>query len=273
MPNRAQSTTPSSKPLMTVLRLLVLAIAFGPTAWASDSSSEQLIDPGIYSRNEKVPEVPWSIHVVKVERTRPEFEFISTKAKDTILALSTLTDQIKLIPAEAGTPKVAINGDFYKTERERYPGDPRGLLIIRGELVSGPIDRACLWFDTAGQPQIGTVKPRFKVTAPNGQTSALGLNEDPDGHTAALFTPRLGRSTGTSNRIDLILERDGDAPWLPLRAGEDYSARVRDVKYGGNAILATNLMVLTVTTQGMTRLGNIETGAVLKISTATDPDL
>src|SRR5258706_11958242 len=212
MPNRAQSTTSSSRPLMAVLRLLVLAIAFGPTAWASDSNSEQLIEPGIYYRNDKLPEVPWSIHVVKVERTRPEFEFISTKAKDTILALSTLTDQIKLIPAEAGTPKVAINGDFYKTERERYPGDPRGLLIVRGELESGRIDRACIWIDTQGNQRMSNVVSRFSVSLPNGETARIGLNEDPIGSMPVLFTPRLGHSTGTSNRTDLILERDGSGP-------------------------------------------------------------
>src|SRR5882762_1482970 len=116
----------------------------------SDAGSEQEAEPGIFYKNDRFPEVPWSIHVVKVERNRPEFDFVTTKAKDTVLGLSTLTEQIKSIPPDAGTPTVAINGDFYKTERERYPGDPRGLLIIRGELVSGPIDRACLWIDTAG---------------------------------------------------------------------------------------------------------------------------
>jgi len=272
MPNRAQSIPllDSSKPFRTVVRLLIAAIT--SSAWASDSNSEQLIEPGIYYRNEKVPEVPWSIHVVKVERTRPEFEFISTKAKDTILALSTLTDQIKLIPAEAGTPKVAINGDFYKTERERYPGDPRGLLIVRGELESGPIDRACLWIDTESNPRMSNVVSKFSVSWPNGETVPIGLNEDPIGAVPVLFTPRLGHSTGTSNRIDLILERDGSGSWLPLRVGDRYSARVREVKPEGNATLATDLMVLSVTTGVMTR-SQLEKGSVIKISTETVPNL
>jgi hypothetical protein len=255
------------------MSLLLLGVIF--PALASDPSSEQQIEPGIYYRNDKFPEVPWSIHIIKIERSRPEFGFVTTKANDTVLGLGTLTDQIKLVPPDSGTPKVAINGDFYKTERERYPGDPRGLLIIRGELVSAPIDRACLWIDPAGQPQMGNVISQFKVTWPNGESIPMGLNEDPNANltSSTLFTPRLGRSTGTSNRIDLILERDGDTPWLPLHIDETYTARVRELKYGGNAILATNTMVLTVTTQVMTRLSNIEPGAVLKISTATNPDL
>jgi hypothetical protein len=252
--------------------LFVLLIGLSCSSFASESNSEQPIEPGIFYRNDKFPEVPWSIHVIKVERSHPDFHFTSTKAKDTVLGLSTLTDQIKSIPAEVGTPKAAINGDFYKTERERYPGDPRGLLIIRGELISAPIDRACLWFDSAGQPQMTNVLSRFKVTWPSGETTPMGLNEDPNITATTLFTPRLGRSTGTSNRIDLILDREGDKPWLPLQIGEEYSTRLREFKYGGNANLATNILVLTVTTQVMTRM-KIEPGAVLKISTATIPDL
>jgi hypothetical protein len=240
---------------------------------ASEDNAEQLIEPGIYYRNDKFPEVPWSIHIVKVERTRPEFDFLSTKAKDTILALSTLTDQIKLIPAEAGTPKVAINGDFYKTERERYPGDPRGLLIVRGELESGPIDRACLWIDTEGNPQMTNVVSQFRVTWPNGRSTPIGLNEDPTINLPVLFTPRLGQATGTSNRTDLILERDGHGPWLPLRIGEQYTARIREFKTGGNALLPTNLMVLSVSTPVLTKLAPVEKGALIRISTATIPDL
>src|SRR5713101_8075131 len=53
----------------------------------SEPGSEQEAEPGIYYRNDRFPEVPWSIHVVKVERNRPEFDFMTTKAKDTVLGL------------------------------------------------------------------------------------------------------------------------------------------------------------------------------------------
>ena len=242
-------------------------------ALASGSNTEQEVEPGIFYRNDRFPEVPWSIHVVKVDRTHPEFDFVTTKAKDTVVGLSTLTDQIRLIPPTLGTPKVAINGDFYRTEREHYPGDPRGLLIVRDELVSAPIDRACLWFDRQGNPQIGNVISHFQVTWPNGETIPIGLNEEATANTSVLFTPRLGEATGTTNRIDLILERQGNSPWLPLQAGDEYTARVRDIKFRGNALLATNTMVLSVSTQVMTRLPKIDPGAVLKISTRSIPDL
>jgi len=261
------------------IRLALIALGgfgFGLASNASpgsDPASEQEAEPGIFYKNDRFPEVPWSIHIVKVERNRPEFDFVTTKAKDTVLGLGTLTEQIKSIPPDAGTPTVAINGDFYKTERERYPGDPRGLLIVRGELVSSPIDRACMWLDSDGNPRITNVISRFAATLPGGESLTMGLNEDPSGFQAMLFTPRLGPATGTSNRVDLVLEREGEGSWLPLRIGAEYKARIREIKFGGNAMLATNIMVLSVNTQVMTRTPKLQAGATVKLSTATVPSL
>src|SRR3989442_7040542 len=265
--------------LQSAVRLVLIPVVGFATASVSvaipgsEPGSEQEAEPGIFYKNDRFPEVPWSIHIVKVERNHREFDFVTTKAKDTVLGLSTLTEQIKSIPPEAGTPTVAINGDFYKTERERYPGDPRGLLIIRGELVSSPIDRACMWLDTEGNPRMTNVISRFTATWPSGESVPMGLNEDPSAFPATLFTPRLGPSTGTSNRVDLVLERDGEGPWLPLRIGTEYKGRIREIKFGGNALLATNIMVLSVNTQVMARVPNLQAGSVVKLSTATIPEL
>lgn len=265
------SRTRPTNPL-ACLALIFCAIGLS-SADCAESHSEQQIEPGISYWNDRFPEKPLSIHVVKVDRTRHDFQFLTTKAKNTVLGLATLTEQIKTIPSEAGTPKVAINGDFYKTERERYPGDPRGLLIIAGELVSSPVDRACLWFDTGGQPHMTNVISRLSVTWPNNQSAPIGLNEDPNPNRIVLFTPRLGRSTGTSNRVDLVLEQDEQNAWLPLRVGEQYSARIRETRQGGNATLSTNMMVLSVTTDVMAQMPDIKTGAVIRLSTQTIPDL
>src|ERR1043165_1234592 len=247
----ASRTRPTNPLACLALIFCAIGLSSGDCA---ESHSEQQIEPGIFYWNDRFPEKPLSIHVVKVDRTRHDFQFLTRKAKNTVLGLATLTDQIKTIPAEAGTPKVAINGDFYKTERERYPGDPRGLLITSGELVSSPVDRACIWFDASGQPHMTNVTSRFSVTWPNNKSAPMGLNEDPNPNRIVLFTPRLGRSTGTSNKVDLVLEQNEQNPWLPLRVGEEYSARIREIKQGGNATLATNVMVLCVTTEVMAQV-------------------
>src|SRR6185503_4652880 len=120
----------------------------------------------------------------------------------------------------------AINGDFYKTEGDEYSGDPRGLQILRSELVSGPTERTCFWVDTNGNPQLAEVKSNFKVTWPSGEQTAFLLNEE-RGAEGTLYTPAAGRSTQTSGGIEFVLEGVASGKWLPLQAGEKYAARIR----------------------------------------------
>ena len=93
------------------------------------------------------------------------------------------------------------------------------------------------------------------------------------GKPAVLYTPRLGPSTGTSGAREYILERDGTNVWLPLVVGETYRARVREIREAGNSRLAPDIAVLAVNAQLASRLSGVATGAVLRLSTATTPDL
>ena len=226
----------------------------------------------LYS-NDRVPEVPWSIHIVKIDRPRDDFELVTALGQDRVLGLDTMTSQIKTLPAELGRPVAAINGDFYRTENEPYSGDPRGLAVVRGELVSAPVGTICFWIDTGGQPRMADVASGFKVTWPNGETSAFGLNEELRDKPAVLYTPRLGPSTGTSGAREYILERDGTNVWLPLVVGEIYRARVREIREAGNSRLAPDIAVLAVNAQLASRLSAVAAGAVLRLWTATTPDL
>jgi hypothetical protein len=228
---------------------------------------------GLSYKNDRIPNVPWSIHVIKIDRSRSDFELITTHARGTALGLATLTEQINSVPSAVGKPIAAINGDFYRTEQEPYAGDPRGLQILLGELLSAPSGKTCFWIDLQGNPQMTNVIPQFKVIWPDGRKTTFGLNEERDSGPAVLYTPRLGSSTRTSGGRELILERDAASEWLPLRAGETYSARVREVRETGNSRLSRDIMVLSLSPDFLSRVPTVEPGAVLKISTVTSPDL
>jgi len=228
---------------------------------------------GLSYKNDRIPNVPWSIHVVKIDRSRSDLELITTHARGTALGLATLTEQINSVPAIVGKPIAAINGDFYRTEQEPYAGDPRGIQILQGELLSAPSGKTCFWIDPQGNPQMTNVLSQFKVTWPDGRQTTFGLNEERDYGPAVLYTPRLGSSTRTTGGRELILERDATSEWLPLRAGQIYSARVRDVRETGNTRLSRDIMVLSLSPDSLSRVPTVEPGAMLKISTATSPDL
>lgn len=228
-------------------------------------------------RHETVAAGPWSIHVATIDRRQPQLELRSTLARDQIQGLSTLAQQVKTLPAAAGQPLAAVNGDFYVVdERNPYAGDPRGLQILDGELVSAPTDQASFWIDAKGEPQATNVISRLKATWPDGSSAAMGLNEERHNGTAVLFTPRFGGSTKTKGGRELVLEPAGNGPWLPLQPGREYSARVREAHDGGNTPLAGGTLVLSLSPALLTNTpgaGALTNGAAVKLSTATFPDL
>jgi hypothetical protein len=229
-------------------------------------------DQGISYFNDKEANGPVSIHVLKIDRSRKDLGFFSAHARDKVLAVSMLADQARAVPPRVGRAVAAVNGDFYTRDRPTYAGDPRGLQIVNGELISAP-DTVCVWFDNDGNPHLDEVKGQFSVTWPDGKKTPIGLNQERPAGAAVLYTPTLGLSTRTSGGRELILEKDGDSPWLPLEAGQTYRARILEVMTNGNTRLTSNAMVLSLSPQLLSSLGDLTAGAKLQISMATVPDL
>ena len=257
-----------------VLLFTILCFCTSPLpAVTPPTSQPPRSSKGLSYFHDETPEKPWSMHVIKVDRSNTDFELHTTAGGNATSGLSTLLDQIKALPPELGKPLAAINGDFWKNESAGYLGDPAGLQLREGELVSGPGDKACFWIDPAGRPHMTNVLAHFKVTWPNGATTAFGLNEERPNDGVVLYTPAMGASTHTTAGREIVLEQDEDDLWLPLRAGEVYTAKVREVREAGNTPLASNILVLSLSARVAAQTPKLDRGALLKISTATVPDL
>src|SRR5262249_37442281 len=144
--------------------------------------------------------------------------------------------------------------------------------IVNGELISAP-DTVCVWMDKDGEPHLDEVKADFVVTWPDGRKTSFGLNQQRSSTTAVLYTPTYGASTRAPQGRELILEKEGDGPWLPLQACRTYRARVREVSMQGNTRLSPAVMVLSLGPRLVPTLPETSPGAVLEILTATTPDL
>jgi hypothetical protein len=227
---------------------------------------------GIAYSNDRIPEGPWSIHVLKIDRARKDYEMHTVFGKGGALGLCTLTEQLKSLPSGLGQPLAAINGDFWSPGRH-HEGDPLGLLITRGELVSGPVGHAAFWIDAEGNPRTTNVSADFKVTWPNGQSTPFGLNEDRPDSGAVLYTVAVGPSTGEKEGRELILVRNGTNDWLPLKVGRTYTARVKEVRGDGQTSVTPDTLVLSLGPSLMTTVPKVEPGALLTLSTATLPEL
>jgi hypothetical protein len=230
---------------------------------------------GLTYRNDKLESPdrqPWSIHVLKIDRSRKDLTFHAGLARDKVLGVSTIREQASTLSRDIGRALAGVNGDFYLRDNPMYAGDPRGLQIVNGDLVSGP-STVCVWFDADGNPHLDEVKGDFQVTWPGGAKTPFNLNEMRTPNMAVLYTPTYGTSTRVAGGRELILEKDGDGPWLPLEPSQTYRARVRDISTNGNTRLAAGTMVLSIGAQLLNKLPDLAPDTVVQISTALTPDL
>lgn len=226
---------------------------------------------GFSHRRDTDASVPWSIQVVQMERGNADYELLTTMGNGTRFGLITLTEQIRAIPAAWGRPLAGVNGDFYQNEAP-YEGDPKGLQIIRGELVSGPSDWSCFWMDPGGVPHMGRVVSQFAVSWGGGEWVPLGLNEDRGGKPAVLYTRAIGASTRTSGGREFVLEAEGGVEKV-LHPSESYVLRVRQVANRGDTAVPTNGWVLSLGPQVVSKGKTPEVGETVKLTFATTPNL
>lgn len=268
---------PLTKLRVALVGCIALGAACSPSTGAAaggPAPAEEFTQRGLTYQHFVREDVPWSIHVLRIDRTRSDLQLIPSLGRGSRIGLGRLTEQLRLLPREFGTPVAAINGDFYRLEGDAYEGDPRGLLIRRGELISGPIERTCFWIDSTGAPQLGEVKPNFSVTWPNGENTPFGLNEECSGSTPVLYSSAVGNSTRSYAGLEFTLEKVSERKWLPLKAGEVFGARIRSIKRGGNSPIPSDCLVLSVPTPARNSgAGMAVVGDVLMISTASQPSL
>jgi hypothetical protein len=251
----------------------LLAIVLASVAQTTFAADYQPVGPSV-SYEHITDKTPWSIHVVKFDYKRPDIHLTTTLGKGTIYGLASVPEQVKAMSKSAGTPIAAVNGDFFLIEKVPYQGDPRGLQILNGELVSGPRKNfVAFWMDPTGAPHMEQVKSNFEITLPNSKTINFGLNETRPPDAATLLTPILGQTTRTSNGVELVLQPDGTGPWLPVHTGEKLSARVSEIHNGGNTELHSDSMVLSLGPKLANRLPTFSVGDHVGVNFSLSPKL
>lgn len=209
---------------------------------------------------------PWSIHIARLDRSRKDFQIITTLGKGTIQGLAPLSAQTKAARSPQLNPIAAVNGDFFLIAPGPYQGDPKGLQILDGELVSAP-ESASFWTESTGKLHLENVSSKFLLTWPDGAKNSFGLNETPKTNGIVLFTRIFGGSTRNTNGLEIILERERGL-WLPLRANENYRAKVRELRTRGDTPLTGHTMVLSVGRALTNKFAKLKVGEIFQISTA-----
>ena len=213
---------------------------------------------------------PISVNVVRIPRGDRSLEIESIHTGGKAIGLAPVSEQLKSL--QSGTVLAAINGDFYMREGP-FAGDPRGLQIVNGELYSAPIGSSSFWIDASGDPHIALTLSEFRITWPNGATSRFGLNGKCDVDQLQFYTPALGSAArGNAGREIVLTAARGDTN-APLHASREYSLKVVEVRSATNAPIAPGTFVLMAGPTAAKSLPALQSGAILKISTATVPSL
>ena len=250
----------------------MLAIGLHLGALLAVAAEPSAAIPGVTYTNQLFPRVPWSVHVVRVARANVPYAIQTTHAGGGALGLTTLRDQVRLFDPRPGAVVAAVNGGFYQRDKA-YAGDPRGLQIVRGELISAPDGGVAFWIGPGGEPHIEPVEAKFEVVWPDGGRSRFGLNGQRQENRPELYTPAVGASTRTRGGRELVLERGDRGLWLPLQVSARCVARVREVREDGDTPLTPETMVLSLSPTLAGSLSSPGPGALLQILTRTSPPL
>ena len=218
-------------------------------------------------QQESRAEGPWSIHRVRLRRGRPDLSFHVVLGGGGRLGVSTLSAQVASVPKSLGRPIAAANGDYFVRDG-LFTGDPEGLCVSEGRLVSLPTEKSCFWIAPDGTPQSTNVISLMAVVWPDGTRSAVGLNEEPK-ERPVVFTPEFGPATHWLRGKDLVFLPDGGT--ASLAPGELRRFRLTGIRESGGTTLSSTQLVVHLPEEFGHALPKV--GETVSIDTATLPDL
>ena len=271
--------------LMFNLKFLQPILIASTSIVSAQSDAFQVLEPGLEYLHIEQLEGPQSIHVLRIEREKPEWRWTTGLGDGRVYGLSATPTIAKSVAgALKARPLAAINGDFFAIARGNYQGDPAGLQIVEGEVISATSKRSCVWFNVDGQPNMGIVNSKFRVLWPDNRgETPLGLNEPRGESSAVLFTPTMAHnpndvgkfefSTRTTDGRELFLEPVDENAWHPFQTGKTYHARVGSIRSGGNSPITKKSVILSLGPKLLDQVPDLKIGDTLKITLETKPDL
>ena len=139
---------------------------------------EERIAPGVWYREFYRQEGPWAIQVLEVRRDAPNMEFEAVLGGEYVLGIEPLDRIAERILRPQHYPAAGINGDFYLLRNDPFQGDPTGLCVIDGELISSPVNRSVFVILEDGSPHIDRYKFKGTILREDGENFEMsGVNQ------------------------------------------------------------------------------------------------
>ncbi|WBQ03274.1 phosphodiester glycosidase family protein [Kribbella sp. CA-293567] len=172
------------------------------------------------------PRGPWVVNVLTIDPRKARGELKATYGAD-LAKVEKTTDLVRTVGALAG-----VNASFFTfTASALYPGDPVGLGIFDGKLLSEPLtdpaeanfiidaksNKAVMghltWSGSVKNPKTGTTLPLEFVNHPPVIPAACATlpaqTACAEPGDVTLFTPEFAATTPAGAGIEVVLDRDG----------------------------------------------------------------
>lgn len=164
------------------------------------------------------PASPLVVNALKIDLKKPGVKVASALAQDGVIESDPTKGREIVSRTVARTAALAgVNADFFP-----YTGDPLGMAVHNGELVSEPMDRAAIGITSSGRIIIDKLSFTGTLTASSGETFPIrGLNRQRGKNEIVIYAPVFGVCTGAKDGVEVPLALDA-----PLRANRDVSAVV-----------------------------------------------
>ena len=165
-----------------------------------DTQRAEWIAPGVARRFVYAGTGPWAINVLDVDRAAC---YSAVAVKGFPVAAGRKKTSAMLAELDStGTVIGGVNADFFMPN-----GTPTNAHVSRGDVLTGPVPRPVIAFDSAGTPRILTLMSQVTLSTDGGRRALRGWNRGmADG--AAWFDARWGASTDTaSNVVEIVLAR------------------------------------------------------------------
>lgn len=158
-----------------------------------DTLSNVQVGMGIYHLHIVENSMPWNINVIEIERTSPYNFFETVKSNDRLSAGLEKTSSMAARKNYAGhTVVAAINGDFYSGS------NPTNIQILKGEILTNPINREAIGFDLNNKPIIEIFNYSGKVIIDTNVNPINGTNKTRATDQLILYNSYFGSSTNTN---------------------------------------------------------------------------
>lgn len=267
--NIFKNRSPGLLTVCGLITLLVISI-FVHCDVAEAQVKEERIAPGVLYREFYRPEGPWAIQVLEVRRDAADMEFEAVLGGEYVLGIEPLDKIAERVSKPQHYPAAGINGDFYLLRNDPFQGDPTGLCVINGELISSPVNRSVFVILKDGKPYIDRFQLKGTLYKVDGERFEIsGVNQRCPDEGIVIITPGFFTATRAQNGSAQLLAGPLKEP---LKPDGTYDFTVQTVLEKDSVLMLENNQVAFVGLgSGAQFLEKVSTGGKLHCTFSIDP--